>query len=120
MAKATPGPWVKSDDSGICEGMGAWLVMSPDNLRSEGAFIIAGVVDIDRQCWPDAGDAEANARLIAAAPCLLAACQAARIELAFLIEQVKARPNGSVDAAHKACIAAIAKATNQEAPCSAT
>lgn len=54
---------------------------------------------------------QANARLIAAAPDLLEALNACRIELMYLIEQTKSRKGGSVCSAHSAAVAAIAKAT---------
>ena len=59
-------------------------------------------------------EAKANARLFAAAPDLLAACKAAKTELAYLIEQVGARPGGSVHVAFDKCLAAITKAEGDE------
>ena len=50
-------------------------IMSPDAVRLEGPVMVAGVVAIDANVWPEAGDDEENARLIAAAPDLLKAVQ---------------------------------------------
>jgi hypothetical protein len=68
----TPGPWTIAKEGIDVEGMAAHAIMSPDSLRAEGPVIVAGVVAIDHMAWPECGDDEANAKLIAAAPDLLA------------------------------------------------
>lgn len=75
MSKHTPGPWRIDGSEVSCEGMGALAVVSSDDLRPEGYFIVAAVVDISTEVWPKAGSCEANARLIAAAPDLLNTCK---------------------------------------------
>lgn len=56
----------------------------------------------------------ANARLIAAAPALLEACNTALIELRNLADEIKPKSNGCICRAAEALKAAIAKATPTE------
>ncbi len=110
MKKHTPGPWRLSEDCGVCEGMGCFLVMTPANLRAEGEGIVCGVVEIDQQVWPEIGCAEANARLIAAAPDLLAALELANDELCRATWHLRSKTPKSVNEAVDVARAAIAKA----------
>ena len=83
MSAHTPGPWVGADENGVFNPCHAWVSYDDNGLDSESAAIWAGgkvialVVDSSQTFGTD-HDAiiEANARLIAAAPDLLAALQA--------------------------------------------
>lgn len=70
----TKGPW-EIDGEITVEGMGAFCIMSPSDVREEGPIIVAAVLDISTEAYPNAGYADANAKLIAAAPDLLEACK---------------------------------------------
>jgi len=74
-AKFTPGPWIyrpnKYDDWGV--------VKSPDGLPVAQACVGRWSKDFDKHRTEGTDPAEANARLIAAAPELLAALEAARL-----------------------------------------
>lgn len=96
--KHTPGPWnistpCKRDANGVpC----AWL-----NLDAPGH--IGGMKIETHYSMPD-DEMNANARLIAAAPDLLAACKALAESIAFRIDDPRAK-------LRDAALAAIAKAT---------
>lgn len=62
---ATPGPW----QALLLEGPYKWPFRVIQILTQEDVAIMSTGSDVDRY------EASANARLIAAAPCLLAACQ---------------------------------------------
>src|SRR5690606_19127575 len=102
--KHTPGPWTPMKrqpasraDNGLCalaQVWGGWIVVVPSRM-------------VDRSGY----DAEANARLIAAAPELLEALE----KLLTAVDKAcgTAIPQGSFVAARKAARDAIAKATGE-------
>ena len=71
MTTHTPGPW--EPHRGVIGGGNSLRVCKPDATKSRGCFSVAEAetIGIPRR------QAEANARLIAAAPDLLAACKSA-------------------------------------------
>lgn len=101
-AKHTPGPWAitRSDASG-----------RPYQIRSLGAKDGPGaIVDVTRWAFlnmPSSPEAEANARLIAAAPDMLAALKA-------LADEYNDPALESEGPAYRSAIAAIAKAEASE------
>lgn len=100
----TPGPWTR-----YVSTLDAGKIPLPIQLTTPARSICTLYADTGKANeWETA---EANARLIAAAPDLLAALKAAEYSLAWHIEE---RGNGvAMDAKHLADIrAAIAKATN--------
>lgn len=108
--KHTPGPWIYGQAVN-----GKEFVVGPSTHDSEGGHEIAYVAHVTRPdpiCTPEShATVEANARLIAAAPELLAACQALLAEA------------NDPDHPHQGCHcpacqarAAIAKATGNEIP----
>ena len=68
MSKHTPGPWTIADDNGTDIGIIA-------RKRGRGGQMVA-MVTVDEDVPQDDDERLANARLIAAAPDLLAACKA--------------------------------------------
>jgi hypothetical protein len=76
MAQHTPGPWAVEDPMGADVG----LAVVQDGLKSHQWEFIALATKSEgkdrRSRFISAGEQAANARLIAAAPDLLAACQA--------------------------------------------
>lgn len=102
MSKHTPGPWkviVRRESVGVC-GPGIWI--HSDGHRT--------VVDTGAmQTWPIA---EPDRRLIAAAPCLLSACEA--LIAADHPDHFAARMSDSEMAAIEAIKSAIAKATGDK------
>ena len=68
MTQHTPGPW----EAGLLDSTGVPIYSGP----TDEAEVLAYVSDVN------SGDTEANARLIAAAPALLAAAEAALDQLA--------------------------------------
>lgn len=122
-AKHTPGRW-RACREGECRCGMIWstgqdvMIVTAYGEKEHGVkqFAIAAAhrdsgdaADLVYSVVP-APEQAANARLIAAAPELLAACEACRTELAYLIEQTKSRPGGSVVAAYDKAVAAIAAA----------
>ncbi len=99
-AKHTPGPWEawtdKPSSSGECE------------VRSEGGRLIAWAKGITDDGPNNRGLANENARLIAAAPELLAACEAA----APVIEEL-VRDAGPCDHAVNVCVCGIESVLEQ-------
>lgn len=89
--KHTPGPWqvTESDyavgkfEGGQIYGFGAFGVETVDQKIHEGEtpLLVATVTGIDTHVFPHLGCAEANARLIAAAPLMLDALKRVRIEI---------------------------------------
>jgi len=77
MSDATPGPW-KIADVEVVGGMGFHKIETVDQTIHEGEHPcpVALAYCIDTHVFEHLGDSEANARLIAAAPDLLAACKA--------------------------------------------
>lgn len=69
-AKHTPGPWTLEDHTEVVA-----RVPSPNGPRSD-VLTICRAADVDIYVDGRAGTPEANARLISAAPDLLAACEA--------------------------------------------
>lgn len=104
MSKHTPGPWVTAyDDGGI----------TPDTASGNRIF------DIARIYWPDRlreAEYRANARLVAAAPDLLAALRGAALAIGNWSRPTGAngmtspRPDDPLVLAMHAAYAAIAKA----------
>lgn len=101
--KHTPGPWK------ICGGFIA---------DSRGEAAIAKFVPIDGVTWCDSAagnETQANARLIAAAPELLAALQELTEGMQLVMDPATGKPyNGSDDgiSARNRALLAISKATN--------
>lgn len=90
-------------------------------IRDESGFAIAKCWHFDREkydynarrlvaAWNACEDLSTEALESGAVGELLAACRLAKIELAYLIEQVDARKGGSVDRVYQACKNAIEKA----------
>ena len=92
MSKHTPGPWRASE-----------LGVLSDKLTSYGNWYVCSLID------PDNEEHKANARLIAAAPELLAACKKA-LEAIRWWEGEHPCCNGSTGEQEAAIRAAIAKA----------
>jgi hypothetical protein len=102
-AKYTPGPWnCDQYHPGEITAVSKW----PEGAEARG--IICTMNDKLLPGFPMQQQQEANARLIAAAPDLLAACKAARIELAWLKTQI--HWSGSLQAAFEKLQAAEAQA----------
>ena len=97
MSKHTPGPW------------------KANFAISQAAYIFGGDRNFARVYneWQDEANQEANARLIAAAPDLLAALKEAELVLAEKLRRLGADPNVS-PTTHR-IRAAIAKATGEQA-----
>lgn len=119
MSKHTPGPWVLDTiptSVGICHRIGPFPPRRPDDVTVRHACLYA---DYPSTSNPADEELEANARLIAAAPELLEACQAFKRLYGRLWDVVE--PSGSgflspesvkeYDAIHELMTAAIAKAT---------
>ena len=98
MTKHTQGPWIIDEDTGMNDG---------GTIKDTDGRGIA--MDIYGRT---ADEANANARLIAAAPELLEACQA-RLEADEVFEQGTSEWHQSVNCADSMMQAAIAKATRQ-------
>ena len=105
----TPGPWIaKGDDDDPC----AWRVGSPDH---------GGIAYLHDPLAAELGrlvELEANARLVAAAPQLLAACKAAQAMIDALHARKDRRLNQIISAVNPGLDfawlkAAIAEATEQ-------
>ena len=94
MSKHTPAPWI-ADDTVHGPGKGIVHIRSTEPFPQE-------ICTVWRASLNDPSQFEANARLIAAAPDLLDACD-------FALSILEALGNGKGDAAN-ACRAAIAKA----------
>lgn len=116
--KFTPGPWKADIRTGVYAVYPEsqehnCLSMSPIGERWMIAYQMGRQ---DREgSYPLITDEQAaNARLIASAPDLYVACKAARLELSYLVEQLQATPNGSIDRAYKKCIDALAKVEAQQ------
>jgi hypothetical protein len=103
----TPGPW-KYD------GVESRLVVAAVENSIEHSFI-CDVLDTTEGLEGDCPEADANGRLIAAAPDLLAACRALveTFELADLGDEPEDGEYGDGRRALNAGLAAIAKATGQ-------
>ena len=101
-AQHTPGPWKFGKELGARNG--EWLVSFDAGSKGRGIAIA------ETRTGP--GSEEANARLIAAAPELLAALERAYMAL---IGYLPAHRNGVTDAAIGAASAAITKATGEAA-----
>lgn len=112
-AKHTPGPWQAIAESGplVRDGNTWWRIYTDDGDDSE--FVAEVGRTADAKPHERAADA-ANARLIAAAPDLLAACQLWDQGFTegeqFTAEQFRRWVNAN----RRAARAAIAKATGQE------
>lgn len=79
MSKHTPGPWAAKR-----VGLQQWWINAPFGDPTIGHNSWDGLAEVyGSDDWPESGRkvAEANARLIAAAPDLLAACEQALVEL---------------------------------------
>lgn len=117
MSEHTPGPWVLKPARSIVGGWAVWAEYEPGKHCQ--------VADIEP--WPNdpdtAPESEANARLIAAAPDLLAACEAAETILSLVSTWcADETPSGQRcneclgclnNAASRAVMAAIAKARGE-------
>jgi hypothetical protein len=91
----TPAPWVAELDS--LEG--DWIVDSEPLRVGYGKVVVANVPNTD--CDDDEGkEAQANARLIAAAPALLHALEAAVASIAALRSYIERNADGLNDEAH--------------------
>ena len=101
-AQHTPGPWKFGKELGARNGV--WLVSFDAGSKGRGIAIA------ETRTGP--GSEEANARLIAAAPELLAALETAYMAL---IGYLPAHRNDVTDAAIGAARAAITKATGEAA-----
>lgn len=110
-SRHTPGPWAfvpgQSSDHSDGGGGGFCIVMDQQGRLARSRYV-EHVVDYAGDLYPEDGDqyyeAEANARLIAAAPDLLAACK-------LLADDVEGcELDASMVAARNAAVAAIAKA----------
>lgn len=105
IAKHTPGPWNYT----LCDDETAWMIGPRD---TDGPDYVADVHKLVR--GRSHADSEANARLIAAGPELLAACKAA---IASLSQPVMANASSSIKGdvafAIKNMSVAIAKATGE-------
>lgn len=102
MSKHTPGPW----KCGQYLGQSSWVVHMDVGDRGRGMDIVDGVAGLTPE------QRLANARLIAAAPELLAAAQAAKLALDDLLHAKDGRDWWTQrDAAMMLIDAAIAKAT---------
>ncbi len=104
-AKHTPGPWRIEEGTTL-----VWGHCNSDDLSDRGmGYPIAEARITPISNWalgrPDADAGEANARLIAAAPDLMEACD-------FALTILEALGNGKGDAA-MACRAALAKARGE-------
>jgi hypothetical protein len=108
--KHIPGPYTVENIFGV----DAVDIALDYEIPSEGSPIYVGSVIHDGDGPFTLTQAIATAKLWAASPELLAACKAAKTELAYLIEQVGARPGGSVHVAFDKCLAAITKAEGDE------
>jgi hypothetical protein len=73
MSKHTPGPWITDDDTEVI----AKIPSDSPNKSSPDILTICRAVDVEIYADNRSGSTAANARLIAAAPDLLAACKAA-------------------------------------------
>lgn len=98
MSKHTPGPWKYGRPWSLSYGCGLWLVTAESTDRGKANVLMQG----DCQNHLSAEEAEANARLIAAAPDLLEALQA--------VVRVADRKTAEFDLAR----AALSRATGQE------
>lgn len=105
-AKHTPGPW--HVDAVHSEALHEVCMTNPPPKEGNPVVLASVEYDQDRGTCPTLREANANARLIAAAPDLLAACQAA---MAF----VSTWQHGFEDAFVGQMRAAIAKATGASA-----
>ena len=82
--KHTPGPWVAVKGAG-------WYVMRPDAVVRRDCAIAVGmtpahtIVDGPSQKWFEDAEAEANARLIAEAPAMLAELEQVSVDLKELL-----------------------------------
>lgn len=118
-SKHTPGPW-HTDDYGYiwaCHPEGGdqmiadHVIEDEDDYDNEKAYL-ARMRGIGAGLKEN-GQMDANAKLIAAAPCLLAAAIQARDALSFMVEAF--RPAiAHYASAYDALTAAIAKATGEE------
>ncbi len=109
MSEFTPGLW---DTESHHDETGDWYSVEADYLGKN--RVVADT--LNRDCVIDPDEDRANARLIAAAPDLLAACKA-------VVEQLSAHPTldmtiqcGSDPFAVRICREAIAKATGPPLP----
>lgn len=100
----TPGPWAVENASDVMLWIGAMRV--PDEARYGLHTIITGI-DIEGLSPEARTIKEANARLIAAAPDLLRACEAF---LRCIVEPKGDDDTSDVDAAVRLAIAAVKKA----------
>lgn len=101
----TPGPWVTQPDQLGRDGARWWV---HDGDYGDIALVLAPLV---REDWV-AEEAEANARLIAAAPDLLAACRA----LAKWMDDRGPMMGGRTGEVHRLVTAAIARAEGRATP----
>ena len=92
----TPGPW-------SCDPSDHRRIRASNRWSGKGTVTMADVFG------PDHEETEANARLIAASPCLLEACE--RLLDAIDAEYPDGKVGSKTDAAYKAARAAIARAT---------
>ena len=103
MSKHTPGPWKAAAD----KDDGGFVIMMGSRLENEGAFqAIHELIYVDNLFKGEKGykEARANARLIAAAPDLLAS----------LRELLAGAPYGSEAAVYQRARAAVLKAEGGE------
>lgn len=105
MSKHTHGPWVVRRFPTARGGLDCWWVL--DSLPDENGQVVANAICT---LTMSNDDAEANARLIAAAPYLLEACKAMQGEL-LMSQYAKL---GDFSVALKLAEAAIAKAEGGE------
>lgn len=100
--KHTPGPWEVQKEPQIVSGMAFIGIETADKTIHQGEYAcpVALAYDIDRTAYPHLGDSEANARLIASAPALLAACKGLMADdYHAAVEQIWDGPGGTTDCA---------------------
>lgn len=123
-ATHTPGPWTARQDCRSYRNRGVFSGGNPDQSGNQNAWAIYGHARIatltESEAWLPQTQIEANARLIAAAPDLLAALVATADALDSTRPYLAARDAVAFDAIHKevrqavdSARAAIAKATGE-------